>query len=424
VVLAVALAAAGVRADLTQYDEAPIHYSATTPTDPATRLQARLTAGEATLDSAGDQFLLLSLLRELKIPVSSQTLVFSKTSLQRNSISPSRPRAVYFNDDTYVGFVPGGRVIEVATTDPNIGTTFYTVDQHPTGPMRLTRQTDNCLQCHASNMTRNFPGLVVRSVHPDSYGEPILPAGTFLTTHESPLSERWGGWYVTSPLPGANMANTTYDESAGAGGSASKPAAVALDPAKAFDASRYPLATSDPVALLVLEHQVEAHNRLTRALYATRRALSDEETIAKAMNEPVPVKEHSESTLRRIHHACDPLVEYLLFAGEPELPAPLNVQSAFAEEFQKRGPRDVKGRSLRDFDLKTRLFRYPCSYLVYTESFDARPTPALEYVYQRLHAVLTGQDSSPAFAHLGLEGRQEILEIIRATKSNLPGYWK
>jgi hypothetical protein len=405
------------------YDAPPISYSTTKPSDPATHLQARLDAGDAGLDSDGRPLdLLASLLRELDIPVSSQTLVFSRTSLQRSSISPENPRALYFNDETYVGYVPGGRVIEVATTDPHLGTTFYTLDQRPAGSaaMKLRRQVDNCLSCHGGNMTRDLPGLLLRSVYPDPTGEPILPAGTFLTNHESPFDQRWGGWYVTGPLPGGSLANALFDES-----SPSDPKPVrTLDPAKSFDASNYLSAQSDPVALLVLAHQVEGHNRLTRALYGTELALRDEEIMAKALEEPVPVVNHSESTLRRIRHACDPLVEYLLFCNEPALPGPVADPTTFAADFAARGPKDPRGRSLRDLDLHTRLFKYPCSYLIYSPSFDALPAPALEYVYHRLYAVLTGQDASKPFDHLSPQDRQSILEILRATKPDLPDYWK
>lgn len=406
-------------AEVAAYDSPPISYSTTSPSDPVTALQSGLSAGEIELAPApGAVAYLPALLRALDIPVSSQTLVFSRTSLQRNHISPGNPRAIYFNDDTYVGYVPGGRLIEIATTDPRLGTVFYTLDQHPAAAPKAVRQIDNCLECHAGNMTRNFPGLIVRSVFPNSNGDPILPAGTFVTTHESPLAERWGGWYVTGTLPGAPMANTLYDDADPAN---PKPQ-PALDPAKSFDADDYLSARSDPVALLVLEHQVEAHNRLTRALYATLQALRDEEVMAKALHEPVPVATHSDSTLSRIRHACDPLIEYLLFANEAALPAPLATASDFAKDFAARGPRDPQGRSLRDLDLKTRLFKYPCSYLIYSPSFDGLPAPALDYIYHRLDDILHGRDESKAFAHLTFRDRQAILDILRSTKPNLPPY--
>ncbi|HZZ43931.1 MAG TPA: hypothetical protein VFE58_13425 [Tepidisphaeraceae bacterium] len=406
-------------ADTAPYDDAPIHYSTTRPVDPATRLQSRLDDGSATLDSTSPANLLRSVLTALNVPVSSQTLVFSRTSLQRTLISPSNPRALYFNDDTYVGYVPGGRVVEIATTDPHLGSTFYTIDQHPRSAAHVIRQTDNCLECHATNMTHDLPGLIIRSVFPDSTGEPILPAGTFLTTHESPISQRWGGWYITGSLPGASMANTLFDDT-----DPSNPKPLpALDPTREFNTSLFPTPYSDPVALLVLEHQVEAHNRLSRALYASEQALHDEEAINRELDRHIPAGTHSDSTISRIHHACDPLVEYLLFSNEAPLHGPISGPTSFASDFSKRGPRDPLGRSLRDLDLRTRLFKYPCSYLIYSPSFDSLPTPALEYVYQRLYDVLTDADDSKSFDNLSANDRQAILEILRATKPNLPAYW-
>jgi hypothetical protein len=266
-------------------------------------------------------------------------------------------------------------------------------------------------------MTRDLPGLILRSVHPDRTGDPILPAGTFLTTHESPMNQRWGGWYVTGPFPGEHLANTLFDN---ADPSNPKPLPP-LDPAASFDAADYPSPHSDPVALLVLQHQVEAHNRLTRALYATRQALRDEQVMATALGETVTA--HSPSTLSRIKSACEPLVEYLLFSNEAPLPAPVAGPSPFAADFPTQGPRDPQGRSLRDLDLQTRLFKHPCSYLIYSDSFNALPAPALDYIFKRLHAILTSQDTTKPFAHLTPTDRQSILQILRATHPNLPAYW-
>ncbi|MHC5544150.1 hypothetical protein ACYOEI_38475, partial [Singulisphaera rosea] len=98
--------------------------------------------------------------------------------------------------------------------------------------------------------------------------------------------------------------------------------------------------------------------------------------------------------------------------------------SDFAREFAARGPRDPRGRSLREFDLERRLFKYPCSYLVYSEAFDALPGPAKTYLYTRLLDVLTGRDTSPAFARLSADDRRNTLEILLATKPGLPEAWQ
>jgi predicted RecB family nuclease len=102
---------------------------------------------------------------------------------------------------------------------------------------------------------------------------------------------------------------------------------------------------------------------------------------------------------------------------------PIKGTSGFTEEFAKRGPHDVQRRSLRDFDLKRRLFAYPCSYVIYSEAFEALPAAVKDYILRRLWEVLSGKDTSKEFAHLSAADRQAVLEILRATKPNLPDYF-
>jgi hypothetical protein len=419
------------------YEQPPINYSTTQPHDPASQLKDAVEHGDVKLATSGDHGYLDAILRELKISPSSQTLVFSKTSFQRTIISPTRPRALYFNDDTYVGYVPGGDVIEIASTDPKLGTIFYTVPQsadatasQSTPKSRFVRETDNCLQCHGESMTRDIPGLLVRSVFADSTGEAILSAGTFLTTHESPLSERWGGWYVTGTTGAKqpHMGNTQW-KSTETAGELPKPIDAAPNAAAPnqlpadVDTKQYLTPHSDVVALMVLEHQVEAHNRITRAVHGTLRALRDEKVMADALGEPLKPGVHSDSTHGRIKSSCEPLVEYLLFANEAKIAEPITGSSNFTADFSARGPRDSHNRSLRDFDLKTRLFRYPCSYLIYSRSMNELPDPAKQYLYRRLHEILTGKETSKPYAHLTAADRTAIAEILRDTKPDLRAAW-
>ena len=175
----------------------PINYSAATPRNAVTRLQDRIAKGTAKLDFEPEHGYLRSLLRELDVPESSQVLVFSKTSLQRERISPKTPRAIYFNDDVMVGFCLRGRVIEISAADEVVGTAFYTLDQVPEEKPVPQRQTESCLLCHSSSANQGFPGHLVRSLFVDRQGNPLLSSGSFRTDHASPLAERWGGWYVT-----------------------------------------------------------------------------------------------------------------------------------------------------------------------------------------------------------------------------------
>src|SRR5688500_15704341 len=137
------------------YEQEPIRDSAAPVDDPVARLQERIDGGQVKLQFDNKHGYLSSVLAELKAPVSSQTLVFSRTSLQRNRISPKKPRALYFGDDAYVGWIKGGEVMEVAATDPKQGVIFYTLDQRPTERPKFVRQTDSCLQCHGGTMTRD-----------------------------------------------------------------------------------------------------------------------------------------------------------------------------------------------------------------------------------------------------------------------------
>ena len=126
----------------------------------------------------------------------------------------------------------------------------------------------------------------------------------------------------------------------------------------------------------------------------------------------------------RVDGAAEQLFKYMLFCDEVRLTDPIHGTSGFAEEFARRGPFDKKGRSLRDFDLRTRLFKYPCSYLIYSPAFDGLPASVKERTYRRLWDVLTGKETGKDYAHLSPADRQAIKEILIDTKPGLPEYWK
>jgi len=179
---------------------------------------------------------------------------------------------------------------------------------------------------------------------------------------------------------------------------------------------------SDIVALMVLEHQTEMHNLITHASYTARTVLYQTANMNEILERPQDYL--SESARRRIDRAVEELLSYMLFASEIELDDPICGTSSFASEFAERGPFDAQGRSLRQFDLQRRLFKYPCSYLIYSDAWDALPEEILDRVYLRLWEVLTAKDTSEAFHNLSGSDRQAILEIVRDTKENLPEYWK
>jgi hypothetical protein len=422
IVLIVMMFAGERSVDAQDFEREPINYLTATTDNPVSRLGTRLEKGEAHLEHDERRGYLSSLLKELDVSISSQTLVFSKTSLQRNRISPRTPRAIYFNDEMYVGFCQQGEVLELSAVDPSLGAVFYTLSQEASETPKPIRQNDNCLLCHGSSNTRGVPGHLVRSVYVDAGGLPVLSMGTQRVDHSSPLEKRWGGWYVTgthgNQLHRGNLIVTStrqvepVDNTEGQN-------VIELD--SRFRTSAYLSPHSDLIALMVLEHQAEAHNLLTRASFQTREALHAEAGLNRDLKES---HDHRwESTTTRIKHASESLVKYLLFSGEAPIASKLQGTTTFADEFSQRGPRDSKGRSLRDFDLERRLFKYPCSYLIYSRSFDSLPVEAKDIVLRRMWEVLSGADRSREFAHLSDDDRLAILEILRETKPGLPAVW-
>ena len=405
-----------------EFDREPIRYSTAPTQNVIQRLQVRLNAGTAALKFDDEHGYLPSVLDALQVPTSSQMLVFSKTSLQRERITPKTPRALYFNDDVYVGFCLHGAVLEISAVDPNLGAVFYTLDQEPTARPKFVRQTDNCLQCHGSSQTRGVPGHLLRSVFVGRSGEPILSFGGYRVDQTTPFAQRWGGWYVTGThgnqkhlgncLVRGQQQPEEIDNSAGQNVTDLRPH---------LTIANYLTPHSDLVALLVLEHQTEMHNLIAKANFHTRLALYEEAELNRELGRPADYR--SETTYRRIKSVGDPLLRYLLFSKEPTFTDRIRGTSSFAAEFAQRGPRDAKGRSLRDLDLEKRLFKYPCSYLIYSPAFAALPDAVKTYVYDRLRDILDGRDYTREFDHLTAEDRQAIREILLSTQPELSKSW-
>lgn len=387
----------------------PLAYDTTPPENAVAALEKRLRSGKAApLRHDARLGYLPSLLDALKVPPSSQVLVFSRTSLQRARIGPKAPRALYFNDEIVVGFCRQGDVLEIAAADPKLGTAFTTVDQDPKKKGEMTRHGGRCLLCHASSANRGFPGHLLRSVPTDRRGDAVSTRSTRRIDHTTPLADRWAGWYVTGTT---GMQPHLGNRFFGPQDDRDEPTRDVTDLAPFFPVADYLTPHSDLVALMVLDHQYEGHNRIAQANLATRLALAAEGVPAAA-------------TARKVSEACEPLVEYLLFCGEAPLQAPLAGTSGFAREFAARGPVDSQGRSLRTFDLRKRLFRYPMSYLITTRAFAGLPPAAKDRTLLRLWEVLSGLDASERFRHLSAEDRRAILDILRDTLPWLPDYWK
>ena len=397
-------------------DHPAIAYS-TGPVDNAiVDLNRRLQRGEAQLQFDERSGYLQSVLDLLDIPVESQVTVFSPTSNQANLISSANPRAIYFRDDVSVAWVRGGAELEAAVQDVRQGTIFYDLQQAADASQGFERD-DQCLACHLTWETLGVPGLQVLSTFPLT-SDPNAYATGFVSDHRARLDDRWGGWFVTGRhAPFAHMGNVevTDVEDPNATIGVPRPELPSLE--GLFDLDGFPSAHSDIAALMVLEHQAHMTNLITRVGWEARRVLFRDHgagVVSAGSDGP-------ESVLR---DAAIDLVDYLLFVDEAPLSRPVEGSTAFAAAFAARGPRDSRGRSLRELDLEHRLMRYPCSYMIYTPAFDALPAPALDAIYRRMWAILSGDEQGRPYDRLSEADRRAVVEILIDTKPGLPEYFR
>ncbi len=383
----------------------PMRYSETAPAAPL----GKMLAGRE-LEGLGQVERVRHLLKALSIPEESQILVFSKTSKQNDLITPGTPRALYFSADAYAGYVPGG-MMEVSVHDPLLGVVFYLIDlQNPASVSFVNRETGECLSCHGTARTEDVPGLLVRSVFPDADGRPLLALGSSTVDASSPISSRWGGYYVTGRSSLPHVGNRVFREEDGL------PAAELIQLANVsekLDASRYPRATSDIVALMVLEHQCDLHNRMTAAAMRYRRT----HWLGKLLDkESDPDKE---TAGRLADEDAKELVGHLLFKGEAEMGDGVEGDEAFQTAFTRQFPITKDGDSLADFHLGSRLFKNRCSYMIYSRAFAELPERVRSATLKRLRAVLDGAEAQEEFAYLKEPERKRISAILKET---LPGF--
>jgi hypothetical protein len=390
-------------------DHPAIQYSTRPTRDVVSGLNERLEKGEVQITfEKPPRGYLSSVLRVLDISPASQTLVFSENSLQRPHISKGTPRAIYFNDTVAVSWSKGADGMEITVLDAAQGVQFYSLAQMPQPQPRFVRRSD-CLECHLMAQTSGVPGLFTMSQLPLSDNKNDYAQG-WAVDHRTPVEDRWGGWYVTgSQVPVRHLGNvavTHVPRSYVRAGVAPR-----LDSgAKAFDTSAYLTPHSDVVALLVLNHQQHMSNLLIRLGWEARVAGHD----ASRPGVKLP----------NVRESARELVDYMLFVDEAPLPSPVKGSTSFSQDFSAKGPRDSRGRSLRELDLTRRLLRYPCSYMIYSEAFDALPPAAKNDVYERLWEVLSGKETGKAYAELSVADRRAVVEILRETKSGLPDYFK
>jgi hypothetical protein len=404
--LATALAFAGSAVAEYEVDDPRHDYWKRPLTDPFTKLKGELEAGRAQLDTAGEKECLLSLLKALRIPATSQMLIFSTTSLQLSLISPRNPRALYFNEDVYVGFIPGGK-FEIVSLDPQAGGVFYIFPVPRAGEAVRIERSTRCMNCHSREDTGYVPGLVVKSVVPGPTGGSLQSFRQGLSGHGIPYGDRFGGWYLTGKHGivehWGNLIGRFND---------GKLTKQPIEPGRYFDFGRYPVATSDVLPQLLHEHQVGFANRVIEAAYFTR------ETLGQTATAPTAQQAHGLDAKARA------LARYILFADEPPLPAGgIEGDAAFKSDFLANRRAIPAGASLKDFDLKTRLFRFRCSYMIYSSVFQGLPAAMKLRVYQRLAQALDVQRPDPEFAYLPAAEKQGIRIILRGTLAGLPAGW-
>ena len=387
-----------------EYDHEPINYSTSQPHDPVSAVQQKILSGELKLKWDEKFGYLPALLDAFGAKKSSQVLVMSKTSLQRRLITPENPRSVFFSDDVYLAYIPGAPVMEISSVDPQLGGTFYFIEQEKVRKPKFTRSSD-CLSCHGGQRTLGVPGHFVRSVPTDASGEMIALEEVRDITQCTPLKDRWGGFYVTGSSGsqfhrGNLIGEKDLEHFKREPGFKSN----VTDLSPYFDTTKYHGTGSDIVALMVLEHQAHMHNYVARLNIEAKQMLA------------------AYGHVRYIRSQVDAFLRYLLFTEEFPLTQKIEGNPDFGHDFEARAIRDSKGRSLRDLDCKTRLFKYPCSFLIYSPSFDAISEPIKDVILHKLHDILTGKNDEAQFARLTPEDRKAVLEILLETKKTLPDY--
>jgi hypothetical protein len=386
------------------FDQPPHDYWQRPLGDRFTRLKDDLEAGRVSLDTTGEKPFLLSLLRALDVPATSQMLVFSTTSLQLRLITPANPRALFFNEDVYVGYIPRGR-IEVVSLDPALGGIYYIFDI-PSGhePLRAERS-NRCMNCHAAEETGNVPGLVIKSVIPGVRGGSLDSYRHGETGHGVPFTERFGGWYLTGAQNFAPHLGNAVGQFSPEGLTK-----ISVQPGEHFDFARYPMASSDVLPQLLHEHQIGFVNRAVAATYHTRSLLA---------HGPL-----DDAGIAELNARAREFTRYLLFADEVPLPAGgVAGESAFKADFLRTRHAGPQGAALKDFDLKTHLFRNRCSYMIYGAAFTGLPAEFKQRVYHRLGEALDVAHPDAEYAYLPDAEKKTIRDILRETLKDLPVGW-
>jgi len=402
------------------YELEPHGYFSKDAKDPVTLLMKRVQRGEVLIKEPNGKPLVERLLRELGLNKDTQILVFSRTSLQRREVSYSNPRALYFNESVYLGWMPNGR-IEIASFDPELGPIFYFQRELDDASSPLLARTRSCLGCHAGDATNFLPGSLGRSVYPDKSGRSLRSIDDYRRSgHHIPLHDRYGGWFV-SGNHGAmrHMGNAIASREGGKITIDREQFANLEKLDRFFSTEAYPAPGSDIAALLVFDHQVTMHHRLVEAAYRARQSLFDSKLDPKETDVSKLSKGRSTDEFLE---GRDKVVDYLLFRDETPIPK-VSCDPAFRRAFSANRIADRRKRSLKDLRLDGRIFENRCSYMIYSPTFNQFPPMLKGAIYARIHEILTSPKPVEGFDYLGKEEKRRILEILDETKEDLPPGW-
>lgn len=409
------------------FEEPPHHYLSHDLKDPVSSFLAKLNRGEIAVNEANGKPLLTRLLKEFEIPKSSQVLVFTKTSLQRDQVSAQNPRALYFNEDVYLGWMPGAR-IEVASIEPTVGPIFYLQRPLDRSKDRLFRRNRGCLGCHAGSATNFIPGLLGQSTYPTLSGRSVGVVRTFERVgHDIPYQERWGGWMVTGlgleRLP--HMANAIATRTPGGGHQLERKTegAKAQDLDVFFPHTTHLVPGSDFLAMLAHDHQISAHYYMNVAQYKLRQALFDNQMAQDSGNETFALMKRSSK--KDIDESIGWLLRYFLFANEAPLGGNvIQGHGKYRVDFMANKRVSRSGKSLKDLDLKDRFLKYRLSYMIYSNAFEGLQKALKDEFYTQLWIILTEPEGVKGYKHLSEEEKAAIIEIVADTKKGLPKIWR
>lgn len=382
--------------------------------DRFSKMKEAFESGQLKLDRSGELPYLKSLLELLEISPDSQTLVYSTTSLQLSLISPVNPRAVYFNENIHLGFIPGGR-IEVMSMDPQLGGIFYIFDIPRGDSQPRLERVDRCMNCHAKKQNGYVPTPVIKSVLPGPTGGSLDSFRRESSGHAIPFEERFGGWHVTGAegIP-KHWGNLIGRQQAGRIDEIENPLG------ERCDLGRYPVPTSDLLPHLLHEHQNGFAHRAVEAAYRARSYYHAAESQTGRERGRL-----SAPHLLELQRQANRLVRYLLFADEVALPnGGVEGVPEYKEYFLRNRKPAGNGLALKDFDLETRLFRVRCSYMIYSDTFAGLHPEFKALVYRTLAEAISTARPNPEYSYLSPGEKEAIRVILRDTLDDLPDYWR